>query len=144
MIGHPDETMTYYSQLKKFLRRLGPDEVRLSFLTPFPGTPLWANYRRESVCTSIGYEDYTTFRPILQHPLFSEKELQEIRKEILIDYYFSDAYMNRVNCKIDRFPYLSLSFDEFMEETYSQLRGGIVEGKSQHFIRDFLTQKRTS
>ncbi len=144
MIGHPDETMDYYRHLTEFLKRLGPDEVRLSFLTPFPGTPLWASMREQISC-SIGYEDYTTFRPILQHPLFTEKELREIRKEILAGYYFSDTYMKHVQCKIDRHPHLKQSFAEFMEDISSQLKGNVAgEWKPQEATcTGVVAEKRT-
>ena len=39
IIGHPAEDDDYYRHLGDYLAELGVDEIRMSFLTPFPGTP---------------------------------------------------------------------------------------------------------
>jgi anaerobic magnesium-protoporphyrin IX monomethyl ester cyclase len=119
IIGHPFETDEYYQDLSAYLGELGADEVRISFLTPFPGTSLWNSYKGK-LPSPVRYEDYTTFRPILSHPTFSSAELQNLRHDLLLEYYFSPHYHQRVVGKIRHHAYLDESFSEFF--TYLQAK----------------------
>lgn len=112
IIGHPSETLEYYQSLHAYLQELGADEVRISFLTPFPGTALWHVYRDQISGTS--YEDFTTFRPILPHPIFSKVDLGIIRTTLLTDYYTSGSYQRRLETKIRRHPHLEGCFEDFL------------------------------
>lgn len=121
IIGHPSETNEYYQSLSTYLEVLGADEVRISFLTPFPGTGLWNTYKGK-LPTPAKYEDYTTFRPILPHPVFSSAELQDLRRDLLAKYYFSSKYFQRVAEKIKNHSYLDESFSEFFEYLQGKLK----------------------
>lgn len=121
IIGHPNETLDYYTQLEEYLEELGVDEVRISYLTPFPGTVLWKN-NHGMVRSKVGYEDYTTFRSVITHPELSAVELQEIRSNILSRYYTSEYYQKRIREKIKHHPHFEESFTEFREYILSQLR----------------------
>ena len=122
IIGHPKETKGYYEELRSYLLELGADELRISFLVPFPGTPLWDKYKG-SLPVNVGYEDYTTFRPLMPHPLFSVGELTDIRLSLLKDYYFSSQYRDRVKAKIGRYFHFKQSFKEFMDYVSDSISG---------------------
>jgi radical SAM superfamily enzyme YgiQ (UPF0313 family) len=122
IIGHPQETEKYYQELSSYLFDLGVDELRISYLVPFPGTPLWDKYQN-SLPADVAYEDYTTFRPLMHHPIFSSEELTEIRLSLVRNYYFSSLYQARVKEKVTRYPYLKKSFVEFMDHISASLYG---------------------
>ena len=116
MIGHPDEdAASYYGELAQTLESLGPDEVRVSFLTPFPGTALWVQHRNR-VRADVDYSRYTTFEPILQHPAMTFEALRDVRFRLLARYYSSPGYRARVTDKIGKFSHLDRSFGEFFDE----------------------------
>jgi anaerobic magnesium-protoporphyrin IX monomethyl ester cyclase len=120
IIGHPSETHDYYRNLSAYLERLRADEVRMSFLTPFPGTGLWHTYK-DLLPKAVRYEDYTTFRPILPHPQLSSKDLQDLRHQLLAKYYFSPQYYQRVAAKVKNHSYLDQSFSEFFAYLHEKL-----------------------
>ena len=120
MMGHPHETQQYHRTIGESLLKLAADEVRLSFLTPFPGTPLWKSFRH-LLSEDIGYEAYTSFDPIIQHPTISHGELRRTREHILRSYYSSDRYHRRTRAKASRFPNLADGFAEFADYVAQQL-----------------------
>lgn len=120
IMGHPAENSDYYSYLRSYLDELNVDEIRLSFLTPFPGTPLWKSHRHELVGREA-YHTYTTFRPILPHPQFTPRELEHVRLELLSSYYSSQCYLDRVVVKTSRFPRLDEAFRVFFDKLESEL-----------------------
>jgi anaerobic magnesium-protoporphyrin IX monomethyl ester cyclase len=118
ILGHPDETLEYYNEVISVLKTLMPDEVRISFLTPFPGTPLWNDLeeKRNEVLLTTNYDDYTTFKPIMKMNHISPDQLIKQRQRILHEYYNSNEYTSHVRKKVARTPKFKKSFDEFNEE----------------------------
>ena len=117
MIGHPEETSEYYDKIKKYLKKSTPDEVRISFITPFPGTQLW-NEKVETGQWNIAtrdYNKYTTFNPVVHMNQFSPEEAVSARREILKDYYNSKEFRQHVVQKISKFPHLEESYYEFSQ-----------------------------
>lgn len=118
MIGHPDEKIEYYNQIIEKLKWLKPDEVRISFLTPFPGTPFWNNLnsqRPDSLLTT-NYDDYTTFKPILRMKHISPEQLMEQKNRILREYYSSKEFKQHVIDKVRVSQKLKESFEEFKSD----------------------------
>jgi radical SAM superfamily enzyme YgiQ (UPF0313 family) len=121
IIGHPAETKEYYSELAMYLRELKVDEIRVSFLTPFPGTPLWQSYK-DVLPGHEGYEAYSTFQPLIPHPSFSPIELQRLRLKMIREYYESKKYCHHVADKIDKHGYLKESFSDFRRYIDKEIR----------------------
>jgi radical SAM superfamily enzyme YgiQ (UPF0313 family) len=117
ILGHPEEKTEYYDEITKTLKWLRPDEVRISFLTPFPGTELWRSMmdkNRDEFLTK-NYDDYTTFKPVLKMNYISPEQLINQRARILNEYYTSDAFKQHTNKKIVQNPRLERSYDEFFD-----------------------------
>lgn len=117
ILGHPDETQTYYDNVIETLKQLKPDEVRISYLTPFPGTQLWnqLNGERTNLLLSTNYDDYTTFKPIIRMKHFSPEEVETQRLRILGEYYNSKEYQSHAQLKVSQNPKYEQSFAEFHE-----------------------------
>jgi radical SAM superfamily enzyme YgiQ (UPF0313 family) len=120
IIGHPAEDEAYYEYLGSYLDSLSVDEVRVSFLTPFPGTPLWDAHRHE-LPGRQDYDKFTTFRPILPHPCFAAPQLEQIRLDLLRRYYSSPRYLQRVREKVRHHPWLHDSFEVFLGAVRTEL-----------------------
>ncbi|MEK6888864.1 MAG: radical SAM protein [Nanoarchaeota archaeon] len=121
MIGHPEETNEYYESLITNLKKLTPDEVRISFLTPFPGTTFWkqlANRNYELATTD--FNKYTTFNPVLRMKNMSNEEAITQRSRILREYYSSDEFRTHVANKTRRHPKFHKSYEEFAALLKSQ------------------------
>lgn len=123
IMGHPAEDEAYYRYLEDYLEQLSVDELRISFLTPFPGTPLWKKHKHE-IPNRNHYELYTTFRPIIPHPKFAGSELESIRHRILCEYYFNQKYQSRTHDKVGQFPHLTDAFEKFLNDLHAELRVG--------------------
>lgn len=120
LMGHSAEDDDYYGYLRDYLDELNADEIRISFLTPFPGTQLWETHRDE-LPDWPDYGRFTTFRPILPHPAFTPAQLEMVRFNLLRRFYFSRRYARRVEAKICAHPHLKESFDVFQESIHNEL-----------------------
>ena len=98
---------------------LGVDEIRISFLTPFPGTYLW-QARNDALITK-DYSDFTTFRPVIRHPNLNYEQLISVRKRLVKEYYYSSSYQYRVHQKTKRHMHLLPSFKEFFSHINKEL-----------------------
>jgi radical SAM superfamily enzyme YgiQ (UPF0313 family) len=122
LTGFPEETEEDCREMETYLRQLPIDNIRLAFVSPFPGTKLYERYR-ESV--SGDWSRYTGEYPILPNAGIPGSRWVEIRKELIRSFYNSPEYIERAIKKVRRFPYLKESFEEFLE-TYL-LRSGILD-----------------
>ncbi len=118
MIGHPDETPAYYDEVAEKLKWLAADEVRLSLITPFPGTELWNSIGEDGLLTT-DYSKYTTFNPVLRMKHVSPDELIRQRKRILVAYYNSREFKDHAAEKVRKNPQLDRPF----QELYARLKG---------------------
>jgi len=116
IIGHPDETPEYYGKLVEVLKTLTPDEVRISFLTPFPGTEYWNMLQqKEGGLFTTDYEQFTTFNPVLEMSHINPDELIGYRKMILKEYHSSSEFATHVQRKVAAHPRLEKSYVEFSD-----------------------------
>lgn len=114
IIGHPEEKPEYYQQLVDVLKRLTPDEVRISFLTPFPGTDYWNMLQQKKVrLLTTDYNQFTTFNPVLKMKHINSDELVSYRRKILREYYGSSEFADHVQRKVAANPHFENSLREF-------------------------------
>lgn len=121
MIGYPWDDKDSLENISKRVKSLPIDELRITFLTPFPGTPLFEEYKRQGLLLSGNFECYTTDEPIIKNSNnMTPEELVATRKQIAKDFYTSKEYEKRRGEKIAKFPHLRGSFDEFFEFLHSK------------------------
>ncbi|MEM4719670.1 MAG: radical SAM protein [Candidatus Pacearchaeota archaeon] len=126
MLGHPLEEK-YFSSPKEYLNeyikairslaRAGLDELRISFVTPFPGTMLFKKYKRK--ISTFDWSKYTTDIPILHVKYASPKQLVHIRKSIFKEFYNCREYREHVLYKIRKFPEFKQGYREFFSKLKS-------------------------
>ena len=123
MLGWPKETG--FTDLDDYVKKqlgvlkeyakAGLDILRISFLTPFPGTPLYGQCKRGE-----GYEfltrDFSKFdsnHPVIKHPRFTPEQLYEAKKRVFWGYFESEEYSRHVTDKISRFPKLKEAYQDY-------------------------------
>lgn len=111
MIGHPDETPASLNRTIGHLRDLPIDDIKLSFLTPFPGTALYSEMKDSLIITDLSR--FTTDEPIIKNRHMTREDLIAARANIAREFYTSDEYKSHAAAKSSRFPALHESYVEF-------------------------------
>lgn len=113
VFGSPDETEETIVETIEGLKKFEVDQVRIAFMTPFPGTK-FAEEMRDNVST-YDLSKYDTETPILQGNL-TQEELIAARTRIGRDFYSSEDYAARCISKFERFPHLRESYRWWFED----------------------------
>jgi len=121
VLGRPDETDQSVNRMIEQLKTLPIDQVRVQFLTPFPGTKTWDETER----TDDDFDHYNGEYPVVKSRL-SPDELLAARDRIVSEFYSSTEYADRCKSKLERFPHLKESyrwwFDDLAERGIVDLR----------------------
>ncbi len=113
ILGDPKyESPETIKKTLEVLKRVGFDEIRTSFLTPFPGSELYLQARQNGDLLTEDFSRYTTDEPILRCQNLSTQELLKVRKQITEGYYKSEEYLDLVKSKISKFPQLAKPYEE--------------------------------
>ncbi len=116
IIGFPEDTEERILSYPNHLLDHGFDDIRVGFATPFPGTQLHRRTRETGLFPDdIDWNDLTTELPVLTHPKLSRRQLIDLQKKIVRDFYISEEYADHVAKKISQFPYLRQSWQEYFE-----------------------------
>ncbi len=111
MLGHPEETEEDIVKTQRMIQSMPLDDLSGRFVTPFPGTALWEQYKDQLIVRDCWpFFDFTTYKPIIKSPHFSPEELVERQIEFARTFYTSRDYCRRRESKIKRFPHLENSF----------------------------------
>lgn len=121
MIGYPWETKSTLEETLIRLKELPVDELKVSFVTPFPGTGIntqWSDRLSQNI------EKYTCDYPVVKCDNLTTDELLHERARIVHGYYQSREF--RAHCceKVRKFPHLERSFSFFHK---ALVNAGIVE-----------------
>ena len=115
MIGFPSDTEEKIRNYSIFLRTLSIDEIIVSFVTPFPGTQIWDEYRQCYLPKDYDFSEFTVETPVINHPILSRQQLLDLRMEVIKKFYLDTAYQERILRKIENFPHLKNSYLEYFE-----------------------------
>jgi len=94
------------------LKTIKFDEIRTSFLTPFPNSELFQQAKQQGDLLTEDFSRYTTDEPILKCNHLTTQELIAARKQITEGYYQSQEYKNMVAQKTLKFPQLAKPYEE--------------------------------
>jgi radical SAM superfamily enzyme YgiQ (UPF0313 family) len=115
IIGFPDDTEEKIRNYNNFLRSIPVDEIRVSFITPFPGTKVWNDYQNNYLPEDFNLNEFTTEIPVINHPRFTREQLFDLRLEVVRNFYLDKTYQTHVINKVSRYPYLQDSFLEYFQ-----------------------------
>jgi len=89
MMGFPEETKKSIFEWSSRIGELGLESVRLSIVTPFPGT----GFRNDLLKRKVGIEDYSerwdTSHLVYDHPGIGKQEVERIREEVISQFLAS-------------------------------------------------------
>ncbi len=101
MLGLPTETREESLQTIQFAKEMDPDYVKFSLLTPYPGTPIFEQIKKEGNIATTNWEYYKTVggfggtqRPYVPQGRTSE-ELNELHKRAFKEFYFRPKIIAR-------------------------------------------------
>jgi anaerobic magnesium-protoporphyrin IX monomethyl ester cyclase len=97
ILGFPGETKESAWETIKFVEKISPDEVGFyNIATPFPGTPLYNQVKKNGWLKVTDFDKYDTATPIFETPWLSMKELKEIREQAFHHFYMRPSYVLRM------------------------------------------------
>jgi len=112
MIGYPWEGIKDIEKTFSSVKRIPIDELKVSFFTPFPGTPAYQRYRKSLITDDMNR--YTTDEPIIRATNIHSQKLIKIRKEVVKEFYRSKEYQKRLKEKIKKYRYLEQPYKDFI------------------------------
>ncbi|HML03523.1 MAG TPA: B12-binding domain-containing radical SAM protein [Candidatus Bathyarchaeia archaeon] len=80
MVGLPGENWDTIAATAKLIRNTKPDDVAISMITPYPGTPLFALAKEKNLVITEDWSRYTTGQPIIAFPSFSGEDMREAQR----------------------------------------------------------------
>jgi len=114
MIGYPTESGESIDYTKRALQNFPADNIKLAFLTPFPGTTFYEEMQKKGLITASNFDDYDTEKPIISTALTSE-QLMRTRVDLLRSFYSNPKYQQRIKEKSSRFPELKPAYEELVK-----------------------------
>lgn len=121
VVGWPNETPEMFDESKDILLsgQLPTDQLRLAFVVPFLGTPIFSKYKDRFVTRD--WRRFTGDEPVIRNDYMSTEEMKQRVGDTLVSFYTSPEYKKHIEKKAKDFPHLKSSF-KYWEE-YLQKRG---------------------
>jgi radical SAM superfamily enzyme YgiQ (UPF0313 family) len=95
VVGHDSDTPEVFEDVRDFVRESGLQDIQVTVLTPFPGTPLYQRLRREKRLFEERFWDRCTLFDLTFHPMrMSVDELERGLRWLYAEIY-SDAEFAR-------------------------------------------------
>jgi len=131
MIGFVNETQDTIRAYKDELLSLPIDELRVTIVTPFPGTRLWNQSLSQGLLPSPPeWNRFTTDRLVIYHPNMTGEELLTVRRELVNGFYLDPLYASRVQSKLRKFPHLCNAWSEYFRFLEAK---GVFSGNENEF-----------
>ena len=93
VLGFPGETEQTAKQTINFVKELNPDDVGFYVATPYPGTPLYEQVKKNGWLRVTDFDKYDTAAPTFETPWLSMKQIEDIRYKAYQDYYLRLGYV---------------------------------------------------
>jgi radical SAM superfamily enzyme YgiQ (UPF0313 family) len=115
IVGLPGENWSTVRNTANMIRRTRPDDVAISMITPYPGTPLFALAKKRDWIVTDDWNRYSTSQPVMASPDFSVEEMKEAQRYL----YGTFLYGRRLS-ELNR-TLRKRMFRRFFEELYTGL-----------------------
>jgi len=112
MIGFPWEDEDIIQEYFEWLPRLRTSQIKISYMTPFPGTAYWKQYSDQLVTNDWSHFD-TVSMPVVRNPRITVDQYHQLRQDLFHTFYGSPAFVEGVRRMIRQFPHYALSYREF-------------------------------
>ena len=89
-LGLPLDTEATIRKTINYAKRLNTHVATFNVFTPYPGTPLYERVKNDIF--DHDWEHYTSFTPVYRHPHLSVEQLEHLREEAFLSFYFRPQY----------------------------------------------------
>jgi anaerobic magnesium-protoporphyrin IX monomethyl ester cyclase len=120
IIGHENDTEETFVRHLSYLKQIRPDELYLSFLTPFPGTPLYRKAVSENRIDTGDFRRFDCEHPVLKIAIPPD-QLSMMRTTMYREYYASNAWLTHLSDRLTRSPEDYSTIDKFLRFTASKI-----------------------
>jgi len=93
VLGFPGETEQTARETINFIKELNPDDVGFYVATPYPGTPMYEQVKKNGWLRVTDFDKYDTARPTFETPWLSMKKLADIRYRAYQEFYLRPWYV---------------------------------------------------
>jgi hypothetical protein len=90
------------------------DDLRVTYLVPYPGTPLYEQHKGDLVTND--WSDFDCQRPVLRSNHLTEQELANAQREIVQGFLLNKARQKRLKQKLGKFPHLEPGVHRYHEK----------------------------
>ena len=87
IIGYPGETAETLKETLDFIRRAEPDDVYISFPTPYPQTELYEIVKENGWKLSTDWSRFDNITPVFENPSLPAKTMIETRRKVFNQFY---------------------------------------------------------
>ena len=96
VLGFPGETEKTARETIRFLKELNPDDVGFYVATPYPGTPMYEEVKKNGWLRITDFDKYDTAGPTFETPSLSMEALAKLRYKAYQDFYLRPSYVLRM------------------------------------------------
>jgi anaerobic magnesium-protoporphyrin IX monomethyl ester cyclase len=93
VLGFPGETEQTAWATIRFIKELNPDDVGFYVATPYPGTPMYEQVKKNGWLRITDFDKYDTAGPTFETPWLSMEKLAEIRYKAYQQFYLRPRYI---------------------------------------------------
>ena len=93
VLGFPGETEQTAKETIRFVKELNPDDVGFYIATPYPGTPMYEQVKKNGWLRITDFDKYDTAGPTFETPTMSMEKIAELRYKAYQDFYLRPGYV---------------------------------------------------
>jgi anaerobic magnesium-protoporphyrin IX monomethyl ester cyclase len=93
VLGFPGETEQTARETIRFVKELNPDDVGFYVATPYPGTPMYEQVKKNGWLRITDFDKYDTAGPTFETPWLSMEKITKIRYKAYQDFYLRPGYV---------------------------------------------------
>lgn len=94
ILGAPMETKEEMKKTLKLALKLDPDYAQFSILTPYPGTEIYEEAKKENLLLTEDFQEYTAGKPVLK-TLVSPEDLAKFLRKCYLRFYLRPNFIAR-------------------------------------------------
>jgi len=93
VLGFPGETEETAKATVRLVKELNPDDIGFYIATPYPGTPMYEQVKKNGWLRVTDFDKYDTAGPTFETPSLSMEKLAELRHKAYQDFYLRPGYV---------------------------------------------------
>ena len=93
VLGFPGETEQTAKETIHFVKELSPDDVGFYVATPYPGTPMYEQVKKNGWLRVTDFDKYDTAGPTFETPTMTMEKLAQLRYKAYQDFYLRPSYV---------------------------------------------------